>query len=142
MMDVAHLMSEDGFEKITAADKLRALLFWLNADTAIPENCKELRKAFPEQRNGLLTTDGPKAVTELRNYLVHPTKKNRDRAEEIGFPPVQDAWRLNLWYIELALLRLINYKGLYEHRLGDPLVAVPGSTRIASTLPWCPNQAA
>ncbi len=51
------------------------------------------------------------ALTDLRNGLVHPDKKNE--------PPegaYYDAWRLSLWYIDMILLRLCGHCGDYGNR--------------------------
>jgi hypothetical protein len=55
----------------------------------------------------------PKAITEIRNRLTHPEKNKDIHPSSIRI----DAWRLSLWYLELTILHLINYRGVYKNRL-------------------------
>lgn len=106
---VAHrLSSPDGFKsKMLASDKLRILLSSLR----IPIDSQ------PELTNiiklGSKWLDGPHAFTEIRNSLVHPDAKDREKLTEC----IYDAWRLGLWYLELSLLAVMGYEGTYGNRL-------------------------
>ena len=54
---------------------------------------------------GLLNaSDGPPALTEIRNNIVHPQKKGRDSLYAQFPKSREDACRLGLWYVEVALL--------------------------------------
>ena len=55
----------------------------------------------------------PKAITEIRNRLTHLKKKEAIHPVNIR----RDTWRLSLWYLELIILHLINYRGVYKNRL-------------------------
>jgi hypothetical protein len=68
------------------------------------------------------------AITEMRNSLVHPRQRQR-----LAATPVHariDLQALALWYVELALLRLIDYRGEYANRLGAKI------TGIVEKVPW------
>ena len=78
--------------------------------TSIPTSCRNLDLFF--QNCARVSGDGPKAITELRNDLVHPKKTYQDNAEA-----QMDALRLGHWYTELILLRQFNYHGRYRNRL-------------------------
>lgn len=58
---------------------------------------------------------GPKAIVEIRNEIVHP-----DRESSPGSHVCYEALQLALWYIELLILRLSNYDGLYSNRIRQP----------------------
>ena len=78
--------------------------------TAIPLSCNNLDVFFKNcSRAG---RDGPEAITELRNDLVHAEKTYGDNAEA-----QMDALRLGQWYIELILLKQFNYHGRYRNRM-------------------------
>ncbi|MCK4431613.1 MAG: hypothetical protein KAW19_09975, partial [Candidatus Aminicenantes bacterium] len=48
-----------------------------------------------------LALDGPKAITEVRNFIIHPEKeKKRLASRDI---PYYEVLNLALWYIELVL---------------------------------------
>lgn len=57
---------------------------------------------------------GPDALTRLRDDLVHPKSKYEWTGEAMV-----DAWRLGLWYVEMALLAWLGYDGTYNSRLED-----------------------
>ncbi len=57
---------------------------------------------------------GPDALTRLRDDLVHPKAKYQWKGEAMV-----DAWRLGLWYVEMALLAWLEYNGTYNSRLED-----------------------
>lgn len=55
--------------------------------------------------------DAPHAITDIRNSLVHPVSKKDVRNCYI------EAWKLSLWYLELSVLALCGYDGIYTCRL-------------------------
>ncbi|MEA5489872.1 MULTISPECIES: hypothetical protein [Pseudanabaena] len=55
----------------------------------------------------------PKAITEVRNRLTHLNQKKKVHPTNIR----KQSWRLSLWYLELVLLDLFNYQGVYKNRL-------------------------
>lgn len=117
------LMSEAGFGQLSAADKIRALLFWLQVDPAVPRPLRELRAT----RAGC---DAPQTVTEIRNLVIHPTKTNRARRAAYPVRAIYQAWQFNLWIIELTLLKLTGYSGPYRNRIGNP------SGKAWDVVPW------
>lgn len=92
-----------------AADRIRAACNHLKVDTAIPPSSETLRSWL---KLGAFL-DGPDAVTKLRNDLVHPKRRLADKLPSA----IPDAWKLAQWYIEVMLLKLCGYTGLYSHRL-------------------------
>lgn len=101
--------------------------------TAMPSSCRSLAKFF--EKCSHIGGDGPKAIVELRNDLVHAKKNYDDNAEA-----QIDALRLGQWYIELILLKTIKYHGRYRNRLAiageSPFEMVPwekGDVETAST---------
>ena len=77
---------------------------------AIPSSCAGLADFF--QNCPRVDGDGPRAIVELRNDLVHAKKRHDDDAEA-----QIDALRLGQWYIELILLKKFKYLGRYKNRL-------------------------
>ena len=78
--------------------------------TTIPPSCSNLDILF--KNCSYVGGDGPKAITKLRNDLVH-AKKKYDRNADTEM----DALRLGQWYIELILLKEMDYHGRYRNRL-------------------------
>ncbi len=120
-------LSSDGFKQLRVSDQLRLLLSHLDIPLNIPRNLTQLIEISKRKS----WQDGPHVFTDIRNDIVHPNKKKGYGKEEL---PLFEIWNLGLWYIELALLRLFNYTGLYAERLqtgrwlGDVRL-VPWSTK-------------
>ena len=106
-------LSEDGFEKLPASDKLRLLLSQCKIPLIIPAQLIEFQKLAKEHS----WADGPHAITEMRNSLVHPKPKKRRRVLDAEPIAIFEAWNLANWYLELVLLWLFEYKGSYTNRL-------------------------
>lgn len=58
-------------------------------------------------------TDGPLAITKVRNELVHPKERLPDKPGAYAF----EAWQLAQWFVEMFVLRLAAYDGVYGNRL-------------------------
>lgn len=115
---------EGSFEGGRASARLRDVLDWLNVSYEIPASLETL--AREAQRLGW--DDGPHAITETRNALAHP--RRGDRLVEADTLARIELQELALWYLELALLRLIAIEGVYAARLGSRWVG------DVEALPW------
>ena len=82
----------------------------MNIPLTIPNDTPQLKELSSKVKPNWL--DGPHALTEIRNSLVHPDKQigQLDSAYD-------EAWNLGLWYLERGLLALCNYSGTYGNRL-------------------------
>ncbi|MDE0681922.1 MAG: hypothetical protein OXI63_03300 [Candidatus Poribacteria bacterium] len=79
----------------------------LNIAPHIPEHCECLRNV----RNIHHWENGLHALTDIRNDIVHSNGKFDDS------PTLQsEAWTLGLWYIEMLLLKKLDYRGKYNSR--------------------------
>jgi len=105
------LITVDGFNKIWASDKFRILFSSLDIPIEIPSCLTNLIKLSKDSQ--IKWIDAPHALTEVRNSLVHPQKKPRNKFKSIYF----ETWKLGLWYLELSILRLCGYEGTYSNRL-------------------------
>ena len=102
-------LSKEGFERLPASDRLRLLLLRLEIPLAIPTTLEALSDVTPNA-----AWDGPRTFTEVRNDLVHPVrKKGRFGVAKL---PYFEAWTLGQWYLELVLLRLMGFDGVYHDR--------------------------
>lgn len=116
-------LSSEGFGSLHADDQIRLLISSQNIELEVPANLKELHKLAKE-----LNWDGPKSITEVRNFIIHSGKENKRLAKRKI--PYFDVLNLALSYIELVLLHLFGHKGIYANRLlrgryvGD-VVSVP-----------------
>jgi hypothetical protein len=93
----------------SAADLLRGVFHDLQLPMAIPKAVSRLYRA---RRTGAWR-DVPEAITRVRNELVHPKAKLRVPVGKV----VSEVWQLSQVCIELCILRLSGYRGVYSNRL-------------------------
>jgi hypothetical protein len=119
-------ISSEGFQKLTASDKYRILFSTLGIPLDIPQTTPELKKLANQLQPKW--EDAPQALTEIRNSLVHPIHKHRDKFNNAYF----ETWKLSLWYLELGILAVCGYNDVYCNRLRNTpfatLEKVPWST--------------
>ena len=103
------------------ADVLRQALERQGIGCEIPASGGSL-KAVAQQENW---TDGPEAITKIRNEIVHPKRRHA----HISIEALRDARNLGLQYLEFMLLKNFQYRGRYVNRLAaageDPYENVP-----------------
>ncbi len=124
------VLSENGFDKRPAADKLRLLASACGVPLAIPSSFVEIPKLAKEYN----WADVPQSFTEIRHALVHPKNELRQSGRITDAKPLKECWRLGLWLLELVLLRLANYDGVYVNRLKNG-----SGNRTTEAVPWTRN---
>ena len=84
LVDEQSALSDKGYEKLDAADKLRLLLMSCGIPAAIPATLARL--ATCGQAKGNDWKDGPEMLTEVRNALVHgnPARRKKIFGEQNG----------------------------------------------------------
>lgn len=87
-----------------AHDRIRRALEILCVPTGVPRDLTELAALAKAE-----SWDGPQALTKTRNSLVHPEK-----GYEAGL--AFEASQLSLWYLELVLLKVFDFKERYSNR--------------------------
>lgn len=109
------LYSRNSYEKLSAKKRICSLFDWAGIPTQLPPQLSELEK-YAREKDWKDTTT---AMTEIRNKITHPTKKNR--AKLSGYPNKVklEVHQLGLWNLELCLLRLFNYQNGYANRLRE-----------------------
>ena len=92
----------------------------VKADLRVPESLREA------SGNAKGFDHGPHALVTIRNDLAHAEMKKGI----LSFEAYRQARELGLWYIELLLLELFEYSGLYSNRLTRKW------TGDVETVPW------
>ena len=131
-------------KKNKSAEKLlRTSLEKIGINNEIPESFQDL-KNFSIQRvhqrkvqeSRFYRGDGPEAIVEIRNDLIHKEK----RYGRLSAEAQMDTLRLSLWYLEVILLRKFEYCGQYMNRLRvtdeNPFENVPwvnGNIELSAT---------
>jgi hypothetical protein len=105
------------FNDIGADERIRWLLEDLEIPVEIPSDTKDLKSYSNIKLRDNEYKDGPKAITYLRNGIIHPSRKLTKRLNETEDKIKLQALSLGIWYVEMVLLRLFNYKGHYANRL-------------------------
>jgi hypothetical protein len=119
-------VSTGGYEKLTADDRIRLLFRWAGIPTTLPPEFSAL-VALAKAENW---ADAPQAMTEVRNTITHPTKKNRKRFDRQSDTARIEVWVLGLWALELCLLRLFDFRGKFSCRIRHR------HSWEAETVPW------
>lgn len=96
-------------EGVSAANKIRLLIFQLKISKSIPDSFKELISVAKD-------SDGPEIFVKIRNALVHGQETKRNELQKISNKAKFQALQLGIWYVELALLYILKYKGSYKNR--------------------------
>jgi hypothetical protein len=121
-------LSMVGFDRLPAADRLRLTLTSWDVDLAVPEHLSALADLARQQRKRGQEGDGPWAVMTLRNATVHPPSKQGHQAFRED-RVAEEAAHLAVGYLDLAILRFLDYQGPYRDRLSPkwPTSLVPWS---------------
>jgi hypothetical protein len=116
-------------------EKLRRLLTSCSIPIQLPSSLASLHSYCLAE--GI--EDGPKAVTQVRNALVHPTPRRRKSLRESPASLVE-AWILGMWYLDLLMLHIFDFMGTYSDRTvrsgwrGEEVKAVPWNTEAESRI--------
>ena len=118
------MISGKGFDDLRASDRLRMLFTVCGIPNEITDTTPDIRQANDTFRKESKWVDGPHAITDIRNSLVHPVSKKKVHGCYV------DAWKLSLWYLELSVLALCGYDDTYTSRLTAKYVTE------SETVPW------
>ncbi|WP_282017762.1 hypothetical protein [Salegentibacter mishustinae] len=116
-------------ESINASNKIRLLLSQLNIGYNIPEAFDKLEEF---KNNEIQILDGPDAVVQIRNAIVHSQQEKRKKLSSIHYMAKYQALQLCLWYIELSILKILGFNQKYYNRTSSELVRV----KSEENLPW------
>ena len=108
-------LSENGFDIISASDKINLLLNSIGLNNSIPKYLVNIIKYAKAENIG----SGPELITRIRNLIVHSKDKSRLKLSKFDNTIYQEVTDLSIWYIESCLLYLIGYKGRRFRPFGD-----------------------
>ena len=127
LVEQTPIISENSFERLPAADKLKLLLSSCSIPINTPPELDALHKVAKTEN-----WQGPDVLVTVRNSIVHVNKKKREQSgkKKLSEETLHDSHALICWYIELLLLRQLEYEGEYSNRLKQRIV---GQTE---PVPW------
>jgi len=103
-------------DAIRAETKIKWMLDYLHIPTDIPTQAEEIQD-YLNGRGLAGPLNGVKAITYFRNGIIHANAKSLQRtfdpSADLAMSKVIDLGRM---YIELAILHMLNYKGMYTNR--------------------------
>jgi hypothetical protein len=134
-VDGEAVMDSKEFENLSASNKMQLLLHSCGIPIAVPSDLEAVLKVATAKGKPGMT--GPAIAAEIRNTIIHPHKKNREKlagwvknchvdADKL----LNETRELFRWYIILVLLRRMDYQGEYANRL---VMRMPGTVE---KVPW------
>jgi hypothetical protein len=123
-------LSPDDVEDMPTGEQARRALEWAGIPVGMPKHFTALEKR--RNRIGQPGWKAPEVAFNVRNKLIHPPKRVQDPEWPTG-DELYEAWLLITWYLELLLLRVIGYDGLYWPRLD-----LPRFVSDVELVPWAP----
>lgn len=116
-------------KSIDAANKIRLLLSHLKIDYGVPDDFKDLKELVGKSTEYV---DAPSIVVQIRNAIVHSQIEKRNKISALSLQTKYQALQLCIWYIEMSLLYILDYKGKYYNRCSKELN--PSKREI--NVPW------
>lgn len=116
-------------ENISASNKIRLLLSQLNIDYSIPSGFTYLQ-GFLDTTDNVI--DAPEAAVYIRNAIVHSLEEKRKKLSQIHYRAKYEALQLYIWYIEMSLLRILDYDDQYYNRCSKEMYA----SKAEEFVPW------
>lgn len=132
----------DGDERDSAELKINKLVGKLKISTDIPDSLQHLKRIERISFNNKLSqpriniTSATEAFLEIRNAIIHGNKWRRENLKKIDDNIRIDAWILGNWYIELSILQILNYNGLYNNRT----LSIKNGYASMQPVPWVIDQ--
>jgi hypothetical protein len=98
---------------LKAHERAQLFMKWAGIPTDLPQSMRALAR-----RRGKLgqPMEAVELAINVRNKVVHPP----DKISSVEWPSgdqLFEAWQLATWYLELGILRLLEYRGNYQSRL-------------------------
>ncbi len=103
-------------ENINAANKIRLLLSQLNISHSVPSAFTHLQHYVDEK-----ITDAPEAIVQIRNAIVHSQQEKRKTLDSIHDMVKHEALQLSIWYIEMTLLKILDFDEKYFNRCSSQM---------------------
>lgn len=112
-------LSLDDAKNLSAAGKIRILLLKYNLDDSTPSGLKKL-SGYSKEYN----IKGPEIFTNIRNIIVHSNSKKLKKIQDLKGNAknevLKEALNLGIWYVEVILLKFLNFEGEYNNRCYGP----------------------
>jgi hypothetical protein len=106
-------LSDDGQKDLKFADQLTVVLSSMKISVDLPGELSSLHLKPGGTTKAVSSVTGPSVITATRNSLVHP-RSGREKPTGLQ---MLESQTLALWYVEMILFKLLNYRGYYWDRV-------------------------
>lgn len=106
-------MSATKFNHLRTAERLEKLLCHCGIPLPVPRDFARLCRSALVKRKG----NGPRSLTAIRHALVHPKRGKRSFLSRVDPMTFFELKELALSYVELSLLSVLGYSGMYSRRV-------------------------
>ena len=127
---VAKQTFNEDLEYNKTSKKINRLLEHFKIPNNIPYEFESLKNFESELKHS--KNNGPYAITEIRNSIVHASPENRRTYMSLSHKTKEESLELGLWYIELIILKLFKYDGVYRNRASKSYINNQWSEKV----PW------
>ena len=111
------IYGKDG-ESISASNKLRLLLSQFSAKSGVPKAFSAMKDYLDLHKD---IHDEIELFVQIRNAIIHSQEDKRKVLSKIPPQVKFEAQQLGLWYIEISLLNILKFKGIYHNRCSDKI---------------------
>ncbi|TLP80476.1 hypothetical protein [Maribacter sp. ACAM166] len=111
LVELNGLIKGKDSHNLSASNKIRLILSSCSITKEIPKELTDLTIVMKGQD----INDGPESIVYVRNALVHAHVKNREKIQKIGPFARFQALKLAVMYIDLALLKILDYDDRYKN---------------------------
>lgn len=122
------LLLDNDAHRLSAANKIRLLLNYLQVEFDIPKELSNLSKYLSEKNK---VKDAPGIIVQIRNSLVHGEKTKREEIAKIDNKTKIEVLHLCIWYIELAIMSILKHDGFYLNRCKNGYL-----NQVKDSVPW------
>jgi hypothetical protein len=129
IVETKRLITGKDAENINASNKIRLLLSQLNIDYSVPASFTKLKEFVTDNKDII---DAPDAVVQIRNAIVHSQEEKRKKLSNIDYKAKSEALQLCLWYIEMAMLHILDFNEIYFNRCAGTIY----SGQAQQIVPW------
>jgi hypothetical protein len=124
LVEDAQVLSEDGYGKLPASDRITLLCSHSNQGVLPPFDRVDDLRSFCTANS--ISNIG-ELIAALRNKLIHPTKKNREYLARVPWSVHATAVECALQIASIAVLKMLGYSGPYYDTFSHLLIKSVGA---------------
>ncbi|WP_226391013.1 hypothetical protein [Penaeicola halotolerans] len=108
------LFAGNDVKNLYASNKIRLILAQINFPLEIPSELYNTHQFLKD--NNLNNYDGPRLITDVRNKIIHSSSEDNRNNVEYTSGVLLEVHKLSITYLELSILKYLNYQNSYRDR--------------------------